>query len=64
MDEKQRCKWVRTDSELYRAYHDLEWGVPVRDDGKLYEMLLLECFQAGLSWLLILKKREAFRAVK
>ena len=46
---------------LYVAYHDTEWGVPVYDDRKLFEMLILECFQAGLSWECILNKREAFR---
>jgi len=61
MKERTRCKWVNVKSDIYVAYHDEEWGIPVRDDAKLYEMLLLECFQAGLSWLVILKKREAFR---
>lgn len=62
MDElKRRCAWVDEKSDIYTAYHDKEWGVPVIDDGKLFEMLLLECFQAGLSWITILKKREAFR---
>ncbi|MEG1888772.1 MAG: GNAT family N-acetyltransferase [Lachnospiraceae bacterium] len=56
-----RCAWVDEKSELYTAYHDNEWGVPIFDDGKLYEMFLLECFQAGLSWITILKKRESFR---
>lgn len=58
----KRCFWVDEASELYTRYHDEEWGVPVRNDEKLFEMLLLECFQAGLSWITILKKREAFRA--
>lgn len=63
MEQKQkRCAWVDEKSELYKAYHDNEWGVPIFDDGKLYEMFLLECFQAGLSWITILKKRESFRA--
>jgi len=57
----KRCRWVNEKSELYIAYHDNEWGVPVWDDDKLYEMFFLECFQAGLSWYIILKKREAFR---
>jgi len=57
-----RCIWVSGNSEIYREYHDTEWGVPVFDDAKLFEMLVLESFQAGLSWLIILKKREAFRA--
>jgi len=55
-----RCGWAGTDP-LYVAYHDTEWGVPVRDDRVLFEFLLLEGFQAGLSWLTILRKREAFR---
>ena len=55
-----RCGWVNDDS-LYVAYHDEEWGVPVRDDRKLFEMLILEGAQAGLSWYTILKKREAYR---
>lgn len=57
----KRCKWVDEKSEIYKNYHDYEWGVPVYDDEKLYEMFLLETFQAGLSWITILKKREAFR---
>ena len=55
-----RCGWVN-DDPLYVAYHDEEWGVPVRDDRKLFEMLILEGAQAGLSWYTILKKREAYR---
>lgn len=55
-----RCGWV-TNDPLYIGYHDKEWGVPVYDDAKLFEFLLLEFFQAGLSWLTILKKRENFR---
>lgn len=55
-----RCGWV-TNDPLYIEYHDKEWGVPVYDDRKLFEFLLLEFFQAGLSWLTILKKRENFR---
>ncbi len=58
-----RCQWVKQSSPIYVAYHDQEWGVPVYDDAKLYEMLFLECFQAGLSWLVVLNKREGFRAV-
>ena len=54
-----RCSWATTD--LYKEYHDKEWGNPVHDDDKLFEMLILEGMQAGLSWLTILKKREAFR---
>ena len=56
-----RCTWVPETSDLYKEYHDKEWGTPVYDDQKLFEMLFLECFQAGLSWYSILKKREAFR---
>lgn len=56
-----RCRWADPNSELYIAYHDNEWGQPEHDDRKLFEMLTLEGFQAGLSWLTILKKREAFR---
>lgn len=55
----QRCSWAK--GELMEKYHDEEWGVPVRDDQKLYEMLLLEAFQAGLSWYVVLSKRENFR---
>lgn len=56
-----RCHWCNMANPAYVAYHDHEWGVPVHDDGKLFEMLLLESFQAGLSWECILNKREAFR---
>jgi len=49
------------DNDLYEAYHDLEWGVPVKDDDTLFEFLILETFQAGLSWITVLKKRENFR---
>jgi DNA-3-methyladenine glycosylase I len=59
---KRRCDWSGTDP-LYVKYHDREWGVPVHDDRRLFEMLILEGAQAGLSWLTILKKREAFREV-
>jgi DNA-3-methyladenine glycosylase I len=55
-----RCPWSGTDP-LYIEYHDREWGVPVHDDGKLFEFLVLEGMQAGLSWLTILRKRENFR---
>ncbi len=58
--DKIRCKWCLND-ELYKEYHDKEWGVPVYDDKKLFECLLLETFQSGLSWITILKKRENFR---
>ena len=56
----RRCAWV-TDDPLYVAYHDDEWGRPVRDERRLFELLVLEGAQAGLSWLLILKKRAAYR---
>ena len=55
-----RCRWVENASELMIAYHDEEWGVPVRDDGKLFEMLSLGGAQAGLSWETVLKKREGY----
>ncbi len=58
--KKIRCGWV-SDDEIYLAYHDTEWGVPVHDDKKLFEAVILDGFQAGLSWLTILKKRENFR---
>jgi DNA-3-methyladenine glycosylase I len=57
---KTRCTWAGTDP-LYVDYHDTEWGVPVHDDGKLFEFLILEGAQAGLSWLTILKRRENYR---
>lgn len=60
MDKKNRCGWCGTD-ELYVKYHDEEWGVAVYDDRKLFEFLILETFQAGLSWITILRKRENFR---
>jgi DNA-3-methyladenine glycosylase I len=56
-----RCGWVNEADEIYCHYHDTEWGVPVRDDRALWELLCLECFQAGLSWITILRKRDAFR---
>ena len=59
-NEKRRCWWPGSDP-LYLAYHDREWGVPVRDDRKLFEFLVLEGAQAGLSWITILRKREAYR---
>jgi len=59
--ERQRCGWV-TQAPLYQAYHDDEWGVPVRDDRRLFEFLILEGAQAGLSWYTVLKKRENYRA--
>ncbi|NNE76516.1 MAG: DNA-3-methyladenine glycosylase I [Pricia sp.] len=58
--EKNRCGWCKGDA-LYEAYHDFEWGVPVKDDKTLFEFLILETFQAGLSWITILRKRENFR---
>lgn len=60
-DGLERCPWCG-DDPLYVAYHDTEWGVPVRDDRALFEKLVLEGFQAGLSWITILRKRDAFRA--
>lgn len=56
-----RCSWVDENCKIYVCYHDKEWGKPVHDDCKLFEMLILEGFQAGLSWLTVLKKRQAFR---
>lgn len=56
----QRCSWCHGD-ELYQSYHDLEWGVPVHDDQTLFEFLSLEGAQAGLSWITVLKKRDAYR---
>ncbi|MFP4012906.1 MAG: DNA-3-methyladenine glycosylase I [Chitinispirillaceae bacterium] len=60
MNEIRRCFWAGDDPD-YCAYHDNEWGIPVHDDRKLFEMLILEGFQAGLSWITILKKRANFR---
>jgi DNA-3-methyladenine glycosylase I len=60
MKEQHRCVWAESDP-LLRTYHDEEWGVPQHDSRMLWEMLMLEGFQAGLSWLIILRKREAFR---
>ena len=60
MNEKIRCTWTGNTS-IYIDYHDNEWGRPVHDDIKLFEMLILETMQAGLSWITVLKKREAFR---
>lgn len=57
----KRCFWVDEKSEIYTKYHDEEWGIPKRDDHELFELLILESFQAGLSWITILKKRENFR---
>lgn len=60
MEEKTRCAWAG-DIPVYIEYHDHEWGRPEHDDNKLFEMLILEGMQAGLSWITVLKKREAFR---
>ena len=60
-DGKARCRWAGSTPD-YLAYHDVEWGKPVRSDNGLYERLTLEAFQSGLSWLTILRKRPAFRA--
>lgn len=56
-----RCKWCNLDNPLYVEYHDKEWGIPNFNDNYLFEMLILESFQAGLSWKCVLNKREAFR---
>ena len=61
MESKKRCKWCNLKNELYVKYHDNEWCVPNFDDKYLYEMLILESFQAGLSWECVLNKRESFR---
>ncbi len=60
MSDKKRCDWSTKDP-LYIQYHDEEWGVPLHDDQGLFEFLILETFQAGLSWITVLKKRENFR---
>jgi len=62
MTERPRCPWADADP-LYRAYHDQEWGVPLHDDQRLFEMLVLEGAQAGLSWLTVLRKRDDYRRV-
>ncbi len=62
MKARVRCPWARTDP-LYLAYHDREWGVPEHDDNRLFEMLILEGAQAGLSWITILRKRRHYRKV-
>lgn len=56
-----RCRWLNLNNPIYIRYHDEEWGIPEHDDRKLYEMLILEIFQTGLSWECVLNKREAFR---
>ena len=61
LNEKTRCSWPGNDV-LYRQYHDTEWGVPLHDDQRLFEFLILEGAQAGLSWITILRKRENYRA--
>jgi len=61
MAAKVRCRWAEGDA-LMRAYHDEEWGVPVWDSRELWELLMLEGFQAGLAWIVVLRKREAFQA--
>ena len=58
--DKKRCGWCEGDT-LYEDYHDKEWGVPLFDDRLLFEFLTLETFQAGLSWITVLRKREHFR---
>lgn len=58
---RKRCSWVKLDNPLYVAYHDEEWGRPQHDDQKLFELLCLETYQAGLSWETVLKKRAAFQ---
>jgi DNA-3-methyladenine glycosylase I len=58
--ENSRCTWAESDP-LLRTYHDTEWGVPVRDSRTLWELLMLEGFQAGLAWIIVLRKRDAFR---
>ena len=60
MKEQIRCSWANPKNPLYIRYHDEEWGVPVHDDHKLFEMLMLESFQAGLSWECMLNKQEPF----
>ncbi|MEJ2692974.1 MAG: DNA-3-methyladenine glycosylase I [Candidatus Thiodiazotropha sp.] len=60
MVDRKRCAWV-ADNALYQTYHDTEWGVPCRDDRSLFELLILEGAQAGLSWITILKKRDNYR---
>ena len=59
--EKRRCKWCNLNNPKYIEYHDFEWGIPSHDDKYLFELLLLESFQAGLSWECILNKRDNFR---
>lgn len=61
MKDKKRCKWVDLNNPLYVKYHDIDWGVPVHNDRLLFEMLVLEGAQAGLSWSTILAKRESYK---
>jgi DNA-3-methyladenine glycosylase I len=61
VNERERCDWVPADDPLYVAYHDEEWGVPSHDDRHLFELLILEGAQAGLSWSTILRKRDGYR---
>ena len=60
ISNKKRCNWPKNDT-LYIQYHDNEWGVPIYEDTKIFEFLLLETFQTGLNWITILRKRENFR---
>ncbi|MFL4359049.1 DNA-3-methyladenine glycosylase I [Streptococcus uberis] len=60
---KKRCSWVPSENELYCRYHDEEWGKPLYEDRALFELLCLESYQSGLSWLTVLKKRSAFKEV-
>lgn len=59
----KRCSWVKESNPLYVVYHDEEWGKPLHDEQRLFELLCLETYQAGLSWETILNKREAFKSV-
>ena len=59
--QQKRCSWVNVDSALMREYHDREWGVPIHNDRKHFEFLILEAAQAGLSWAIVLNKREGYR---
>ena len=61
MPEQKRCAWVNVDNALMREYHDREWGVPTHDDRRHFEFLILEAAQAGLSWSIVLNKREGYR---
>ena len=61
MNDLKRCSWVTKNNKQYEIYHDEEWGIPVYDDNKHFEMIILEGAQAGLSWSTVLKKRERYR---